>query len=379
MVTNNNDYYKGELNMLKAGLRNAIKGLAITLAVCSFAVTGSPLCEAEGQAVVEAKGQAVVEAKGQAAVQTVGNSQGAVLKTYAGENDASQNTIVFTKSSKKITAGRSFQFEAELMGDSSAKISWKVDKTKYAAIDENGLLTTQRAGTIRVSASADTANGAVAASVKVKIKPKKIIAIDAGHQARANGNTEPVGPGASTRKAKVAGGTTGVYTRVPEYKLTLAVAKKLETELKERGYKVVQIRKKNNVNISNKERAEIANENSDIYIRLHADAAGSSSVTGASALYPSARNRYVGSLSKKSKKLSDCVLSSMCKKAGTKSRGCIVRDDLTGTNWSKIPVTLIEMGFMTNKQEDIKMQDDDYQNSMVKGMANGIDKYFGYK
>ena len=90
MVTNNNDYYKGELNMLKAGLRNAIKGLAITLAVCSFAVTGSPLCEAEGQAVVEAKGQAVVEAKGQAAVQTVGNSQGAVLKTYAGENDASQ-------------------------------------------------------------------------------------------------------------------------------------------------------------------------------------------------------------------------------------------------------------------------------------------------
>ena len=103
------------------------------------------------------------------------------------------------------------------------------------------------------------------------------------------------------------------------------------------------------------------------------------SVTGASALYPSARNRYVGSLSKKSKKLSDCVLSSMCKKAGTKSRGCIVRDDLTGTNWSKIPVTLIEMGFMTNKQEDIKMQDDDYQNSMVKGMANGIDKYFGYK
>ena len=118
-----------------------------------------------------------------------------------------------------------------------------------------------------------------------------------------------MGPGASTRKAKVAGGTTGVYTRVPEYKLTLAVAKKLETELKERGYKVVQIRKKNNVNISNKERAEIANENSDIYIRLHADAAGSSSVTGASALYPSARNRYVGSLSKKSKKLSDCVLS----------------------------------------------------------------------
>ena len=59
-------------------------------------------------------------------------------------------------------------------------------------------------------------------------------------------------------------------------------------------------------------------------------------------------------------------------------RGCIIRDDLTGTNWSEIPVTLIEMGFMSNSAEDRKMQKKTFQNKMAKGMADGIDSYFGY-
>ncbi|MFR2594827.1 MAG: N-acetylmuramoyl-L-alanine amidase [Butyribacter sp.] len=113
---------------------------------------------------------------------------------------------------------------------------------------------------------------------------------------------EPVGPGSSTRKAKVAGGATGVASHVPEYKLTLAVSKKLQKELKARGYKVYMIRTKNNVNISNKKRAQLANKSgADIYIRIHADSSNSRAVTGASGLYPSKANRYVSKLSAKSK------------------------------------------------------------------------------
>ena len=44
-----------------------------------------------------------------------------------------------------------------------------------------------------------------------------VVAIDAGHQARGNSQLEPIGPGASTQKAKVAGGATGTATRIPEY------------------------------------------------------------------------------------------------------------------------------------------------------------------
>lgn len=214
---------------------------------------------------------------------------------------------------------------------------------------------------------------------KISAVPKKkvyTVAIDAGHQAKGNYKKEPVGPGSKTKKAKVSSGTRGVATKVPESKLNLQIAKKLEKELKRRGYKVYMVRRKQNVNISNKQRAQRVNKSgASIYIRLHADA-GSSGVKGASALYPSKKNRYVKRLSAKSKKLSKCVLKQYCKATKFKNRGLFQRDDLTGTNWSKIPVTLIEMGFMTNRSEDKKMQKKSYQTRMVKGIANGVDQYF---
>ena len=211
-------------------------------------------------------------------------------------------------------------------------------------------------------------------TVTAKSKENIKIAIDAGHQARGNSATEPIGPGSSTRKAKVAGGATGV---APEYKLTLAVAKKLQKELKNRGYQVYMIRTKNNVNISNKKRAQLANKSgSDIYIRLHGDSSASSAVTGASGLYPSKANKYVSKLSSKSKKLSECLLKAYCKETKIRNRGLVTRDDLTGTNWSKIPVSLIEMGFMSNPAEDRKMQKSKFQTKMAKGIADGIDAYF---
>ena len=67
---------------------------------------------------------------------------------------------------------------------------------------------------------------------------QKVIVIDAGHQTRAMSATEPIGPGSSQRKAKVTGGASGCVTHLPEYKLNLQVAKKLQKELVNRGYKV---------------------------------------------------------------------------------------------------------------------------------------------
>ena len=66
----------------------------------------------------------------------------------------------------------------------------------------------------------------------------KMVAIDPGHQAHGNSEQEPIGPGAAQTKAKVASGTTGRSTGVPEYQLNLDVSLKLRDELKARGYDV---------------------------------------------------------------------------------------------------------------------------------------------
>ena len=206
---------------------------------------------------------------------------------------------------------------------------------------------------------------------------QKVVCIDAGHQRNANLGQEPIGPGASETKYKVTGGTSGCVTHVPEYKLTLKMAKKLRRELKERGYKVVMVRTKHDVNISNSERAKIANDaGSDAFIRIHANSVDSSSVKGALTCSPTSHNPFLSSkVRRKSQKFSRCMIDEFCKATGAGNRGIMYTDTMSGINWCTVPVTIIEMGFMSNPDEDRLMETESYQTKMVEGMANGIDAF----
>lgn len=224
--------------------------------------------------------------------------------------------------------------------------------------------------TVASFTSANSVNGAK--------KKQYVVAIDAGHQQKGNSQLEPIGPGAKTKKAKVAGGTTGSYTKVPEYKVTLQVSKKLQNELESRGYEVIMIREKNNVNISNAERAETANKSdADIFLRIHCNGSENTSVSGALTMCQTKKNPYNSALYKESRKLSEDILNSLCKKTNAKKRSIIETDTMSGINWCEIPVTIVEMGFMTNTQEDKLLTMDSYQDKLAAGMANGVDKYFG--
>lgn len=214
-------------------------------------------------------------------------------------------------------------------------------------------------------------------SQELQAKTQKVIVIDAGHQTHAMSATEPIGPGASQRKAKVTGGASGVSTHLPEYKLNLQVAKKLRKELESRGYKVIMVRTKNNVKLSNAQRAKVANRaNADAFIRIHANSSESSSVQGALTIAPQSGNPYMTKKNrKKSQTLSRQVLKAFCKATGAKSRGVMYTNTMTGINWCSVPVTIVEMGFMSNPSEDRKMASASYQKKMVKGIADGIDKF----
>lgn len=209
-------------------------------------------------------------------------------------------------------------------------------------------------------------------------KKAKIICIDAGHQTHANYGLEPIGPGSSTKKMKVSAGTQGRYTKKAESLVNLQVARKLQKILIKRGYKVVMVRTSQNVNISNRKRAMIANKaHADIMIRLHCNGSADQNIHGYFILTSSLKNRYISaSVVNKSLKLTKCLLPTIHQVTGAADRGIFYRDDLTGTNWCKVPTALIEMGEMKNKQEDINLSKKSYQKKMAKGIADGIDHYF---
>ena len=208
---------------------------------------------------------------------------------------------------------------------------------------------------------------------------KPCIVIDAGHQLNADYGKEPVGPGSTELKTRVSAGTTGVSTGIPEYELNLAVSLLLQQELTARGYTVVMTRTENDVSISNAERAQIANtQQAGAFIRVHANASESAAASGIMTICMTPSNPYNGALYEKSRALSDCVLERLgaALDKPQNERTLWQTDTMTGINYSEVPVTIVEMGFMTNPAEDEAMATDAYRAKIAAGIADGVDAYF---
>ncbi len=293
---------------------------------------------------------------------------------YATANDT-PFVFAFIETPSSLKATKEYTFVTN--APDSSQVQYSVSNAKYATITNEGVLKGKQVGKVTVSASYDNQT----IQCEVSIEGKKTIYIDAGHQRYAGSGTEPIGPGSSTRKAKMTGGATGVATGIPEYQFNLTIAKKLRTALLKEGYDVVMSRTKHDVKLSNVERAKKGNKSgADICIRIHADSFSDSSAKGASVLYASTSNPYwAKKYAKKSKKLAQKLLDEYCEATGIYKRGIVVRNDLTGTNWSKMPTVLIECGFLSNPSEDRKLNKASFQKKMVNGMLNGIDSYFGYQ
>ena len=202
------------------------------------------------------------------------------------------------------------------------------------------------------------------------------IVIDPGHSSTGTSGNEPVSPNSSTTKLKDGLGATGSYTNIPEHKTNMSVALLVKKELTSKGYNVILTKQDVAESKSNIERADVGNKNNaDLVVRIHADSAENSSISGASMHVP-ANNEYTSSFYKISKSYGTTILNNYVDEIGLKNRGVIERNDLTGFNWSKVPVVLIEMGFLSNKEDDNFVSNTANHPKIAKAISDGIDKCF---
>lgn len=204
----------------------------------------------------------------------------------------------------------------------------------------------------------------------------KTIVIDPGHSSIGNAQKEPIAPNSSQTKAKDVHGATGIYTKIPEHKTTVSISNLVEEKLKNKGYNVVMTKREVETSLSNIERSEIGNENNaDLVVRIHADSSDNSSANGASILIPT-QNEHTSSISDISMKYGQIIIDSYTEELNIKNRGTIYRDDMTGFNWSKVPVVILEMGFLSNEEEDRFISSIENHEEIATAIVNSISKCF---
>jgi N-acetylmuramoyl-L-alanine amidase len=210
-------------------------------------------------------------------------------------------------------------------------------------------------------------------------KQRATVAIDPGHDLRANAATEPIGPGSSTLKIKDGGGTHGVASGLREADLNLRVALRLRTLLERTGVRVVMTRTRTaGTSVGNIARARIANRaGAALFLRIHADGSTDPSARGTHTLYPALRKGWTDDVYVESRRAAGVVQRELRAALGFPDRGLQERSDFTGFNWADVPVILVEMGFMTNPIEDRLLATAAYQRRAAVGLCRGTLAFLG--
>lgn len=182
---------------------------------------------------------------------------------------------------------------------------------------------------------------------------KTLIVLDAGH-----GGSDP--------------GTIGKFTGVKEKDLALKAVYELKTELEKNGYEVALTRT-NDTRVELLQRTDFANEvNADLFISIHYNAVDKTDVNGIEVLYYKDKDGVKYQFAK-------TLFTELVSATGAKARGVIERPLLVVPRETKMPSALIEMGFVSNRDEEIKVQNNDYLSVQVKAIVEGVKIYLGSK
>jgi N-acetylmuramoyl-L-alanine amidase len=206
------------------------------------------------------------------------------------------------------------------------------------------------------------------------VSPTPLICLDPGHgtPTAIGRQTEPIGPGSSTRKIKDGGGAPG------EAAVAFAIGLKTRALLQKDGLRVAMTRTGPTYVGGNIERASFCNvRHAALMIRIHADGSSNRALHGVQMLYPAWHKGWTDDIYAQSLRAARLVLSAVVGTTGATKLGLQARGDLTGFNWANVPAILIECGFLTNPRERALLQSSAYQWRIARGLATGTDKYLG--
>jgi N-acetylmuramoyl-L-alanine amidase len=154
------------------------------------------------------------------------------------------------------------------------------------------------------------------------------------------------------------------------------MASVLKEKLEAKGIQVLMTRTSQDVDISNKERATFANDHkADLFLRLHADGSENPNQSGFAVLTPAEGSPYTKDIYAESLQISQTIVNKMRENHQVKVNGIKFRDDLSGFNWAKVPGVLLELGFMSNPEEDKKLSDPQYVNSLLQSVTDSVEEY----
>ena len=216
-------------------------------------------------------------------------------------------------------------------------------------VSTKGGSTTFRFKQNRISAYEVTDEGD---SYAIRVKnPKevydKVLLLDAGH-----GGKDP--------------GTSG--NGMQEKNLTLTIAQKIEQELQGSGIKVYMTRD-SDVYPENSTRAQTANDIADLMVSIHINS-GPETANGTESLYQVHANDSSSRLT--SKQLAEILQASMISGTGNTNRGVKLRTDLLILNRTTVPSAIVEVVFITNTGDALKISNPAYQDQVAQAIADGI-------
>ena len=272
-----------------------------------------------------------------------------VVETKVGQN----NYQVFTLNSGSVP-GRVVMDFGNLENSDDVKIDWSKKTTEPIEPQPEQEKPMPRAGGGSADEDVDTAiNGITGLKGRV-------IVIDPGHGGSDSGAIGPTG--------------------VMEKSITLRVGNELRRLLTQEGAAVYMTRSTDK-EVSPKRskatdieelqaRCDVANQkNADIFVSIHMDSFTNDAAKGTTGYYYSLGN-------KRSRILADKIRAGVIDQLGTQSRGT-QSSNFYVVKHTDMPATLVELAFISNKNEEQLMNSEDGIKKAAQGIADGIADYFG--